>query len=291
MRVSDNSTFDAMRRQLSSAQSNVMTAQNQASSGLKVSKPSDDPVAAAAARRETSRKSLADAAKAATDKATTSLQGTDDALNDAYNQLSSVRDLALQASSSTMSAADRSAAAVQVRSIKDELVALGNTNVAGSYVFGGYADGKQPYATDGTFVGDSNTKAIQSAPGLRVPASIAGPAVFGSGSDGVFAKLDQLASALDNNDPDAIKASYDALSTNSDQVLNARAAVGSMMDNVTVAASIADRVSTTAQDQVTALTGIDEVTSATNLVQAQSALSSAVAIAQQLPNNSLVGGK
>ena len=51
MRVSDNATFESIRRQVNSAHAGVLAAQDQASSGLRVSKPSDDPVAASAARR------------------------------------------------------------------------------------------------------------------------------------------------------------------------------------------------------------------------------------------------
>ncbi|MDB4991097.1 MAG: flagellar hook-associated protein 3 [Myxococcaceae bacterium] len=291
MRVSDNATFESIRRQVNSAHQGVLTAQGQASSGLRVAKPSDDPVAAAAARRETSRKALADASKSATDTASTLLQGSDDALNDVYNGLTSVRDLALQGSSSTMSAQDRSAAAIQVRSIREQMVALGNTNVAGRYVFAGFSDKAPAYASDGTFTGDGSTKQVQASPGLRVPASIPGTAIFGTGSTTIFQQLDKLSAALDANDTDAIKASYDALDQNQSRVLDARSQLGSMMNNVTVAGSVAERVSATAQIQVTHLVGMDDVAAATNLMQAKSTLDKAITIAQQIPTSSLAGGK
>jgi len=291
MRVTDNATFDAMRRDVNNARTGVLKAQDQASSGLRVSKPSDDPLAAAAARRETSRKALADATKTATDKANTLLQGSDDALNDVYNGLTSVRDLALQMSSSTASDQDRSNAAIEVRSIRDQMVALGNTNVAGSYVFAGYKDKTKAYETDGTYSGDDSTVSVQSAPNLKIPASIPGSQVFGTGADSAFSQLDTLASALESNNLTAIKKSYDSLETNQNQVLAARSSVGGMINNVTIAGSIADRISTTAVKRVNDLVGLDEVTAATNLVQAKGALDKAITIAQQIPTSSLAGGK
>src|ERR671933_347012 len=52
MRVTDSAAFAAIRKQVTRARAEFATAQEQASSGLRVQKPSDDPVAAAAARRE-----------------------------------------------------------------------------------------------------------------------------------------------------------------------------------------------------------------------------------------------
>src|SRR5690349_10942988 len=94
MRVTDAATFELMKRRVGVASTAVQTAQEQASSGLRVAKPSDDPIAAAAARRETSRKALADAGKTATDQATSLLQGSDEALNDVFQALSRAHDLA-----------------------------------------------------------------------------------------------------------------------------------------------------------------------------------------------------
>ena len=62
MRVTDRQAFDAMNRQITDARTRTMKAQEQATSGLKVARPSDDPVAAAAARRESARKVYAESA-------------------------------------------------------------------------------------------------------------------------------------------------------------------------------------------------------------------------------------
>jgi flagellar hook-associated protein 3 FlgL len=281
-----------MRRRVSEASANVQTAQNQAASGLRVSKPSDDPLAAAAARRESSRHALADAGKSATDRANTFLQGSDGAINDVLTALGRARDLATASASSTVSAQDRSALAVEVRSIRDQMIALGNTNIGGRYVFGGHRDQAPPYASDGTFNGDSSTKRVEVLPGLQVNASIAGSAIFGDAGPGdMFQTLDTLASALEANDVDGVAGSLGALDANQARVSNARSQIGSMMSNVTVAGAVAERSSTSAQVEFNRLVAIDEVTAATNLVQAKTLLQSAIAIVQQMPIGGLTGGK
>lgn len=292
MRVTDSMTYSAIRKQVSRARDDVATAQEQVSTGLRVQKPSDDPVAAAQARREHARKALADAGSKATDYATTELQGADQALGDVYDGLTRVRELALENGSSTASAENRRTAAIEVRKIYDQMVALGNTNVAGKYIFAGYRDKSAPFQDDGTFVGDDSTKEVQSIPGLRTTASISGSTVFGSGqADDMFTTLNNLANALDSNDPDAINATLDTIDKNGDRVLSARSQVGAMMDSVSVAKSVADNYSYRAQTSISNLVEVDQVTSATNLMQAKNALDAALAVAQQIPVGNLAGGK
>lgn len=294
MRVTDAATFELMKRRVGAASTSVQTAQEQASSGMRVNKPSDDPVAAAAARRETSRKALADAGKTATDQATSLLQGSDDALNGMFQALGRARDLASSSVSSTVGPQDRIGAAIEVRSIRDQMIALANTNVAGRYVFGGRSDQKAPYQSDGTFVGDGETKQVQVLPGLKVNTSISGKAIFAgdeSGAGDLFKTLDDLAKALDANDTSGIGASLGAIDSNQSLVTNGRSQIGAMMSNVTVAASVAERSGTSAQIEFNRLVAIDEVTAATNLVQAKTVLQSAIAIAQQMPIGGLNGGK
>lgn len=292
MRLSDSQVFDNVRRQLTTARENAIKAQDQASSGLRVSKPSDDPVAAAAARRESSRKALADAGVSATDTATTLLEGSDAALSDVFEGLTHARELGLAAASSSSSPENRTAAAEQVRKIREQMVALGNTNVAGKYVFAGYRDQTPAFDKDGSFVGDNSVKETQALPGTRVASSISGEAVFGTNqADDMFSALDRLASALDANDTDAIRASFDDLEKNQDRVLASRSQIGAMLDSVKVVGAVAEQHSYRAELEVGRLTGIDEVTAATNLMQAKSALEAALTIAQQIPAGSLAGGK
>jgi flagellar hook-associated protein 3 FlgL len=292
MRVTDAAVFDNVQRQLTHARQNVVTAQEQAGTGMRVQKPSDDPVAAAAARRERSRQALADVGVSATESATTQLEGSDSALNDVYEGLTSAYDLALANASSTPNAENRTAAATQVRMIREQMVALGNTNVGGRYIFAGYRDQTPAFSQTGNFVGDSSTKEVQAVPGVYVKASISGDKVFGTGSpDDMFSSLDKLATALDANDPDAVRSLLTDLNTNQSRVLAARSQVGAMLDTARVAGAVAGRQSYQSKIEVGRLVEVDEITAATNMMQAQGALNTALAIAQQIPVGGLTGGK
>ena len=143
MRVTDSSSFNGVQKSLLRARKDVAIAQEQAGSGMRVSKPSDDPVAAAAARRENSRKALADSGVKNTELAQMQLEGADQALGDVFEGLTRARELAVEQASDTAGPESRRAAAIEVRKIREQMVALGNTNVAGRYVFAGFRD-QQP---------------------------------------------------------------------------------------------------------------------------------------------------
>lgn len=292
MRVTDASMYAAMRKQVGKAREDFTKAHEVASSGLRVAKPSDDPVAAAAARRENARKALADAGKRATEHATMQLEGADQAIDDVFNGLTEARDLALEHSSATSNAENRRSAAVQVRKIRDQMVAMGNTNVAGRFIFAGYRDQAPPFTSNGEFEGDAARKEVQSMPGLKVEASISGSTVFGTDTEqSTFQLLDQLATALEEDDLDTLRIKLDEFGAHETRILGARSEVGSMLNSVEMAHNVADRYSARSQLEVSRLIAADEISAMTDLVQAKSALESALSVAKQIPVGSLVGGK
>ncbi|HEX5656802.1 MAG TPA: flagellar hook-associated protein FlgL [Polyangiales bacterium] len=284
MRVSDNAKFASVTKNVQKAQSDFVSAQQKAGSGLRVAKPSDDPVAAAQARREASRKALGAAGISAADAATDQLSGADQALDDVYSGLDRARELALQGASDTMSKENRSDLAQEMRKIRDQMVSLGNSKVGDKYVFAGYRDQTAPFEQSGTFVGDGNIKEVQPVPGMRVAASISGASVFGSGApNDTFSTLDSLIAGLESNDPEAIRGQLDHLQASQDRVVKSRSVVGSLMDSVELGRNVADQQQARATSQIASLTEVDAVQSALNLMQAKSALEAAITVAGQIP--------
>ncbi len=98
------------------------------------------------------------------------------------NQLQSLRDLALEANTSTLSSQDRAAIATQAVQIQNSLLALANTQDGnGEYLFGGFATQTQPFtlsAAGATYNGDQGQRQVQIAAGQTVADSDNGYAVF-----------------------------------------------------------------------------------------------------------------
>lgn len=289
MRVTDSSAYAALNKRLSAARTEVAEAQERAATGMRVAKPSDDPVAYAAARRENNKKALADAGVRATDLATTQLLGADEALSTGTDAIARAKELALQGASESLGADQRRDLALEVRQLRDQMIALGNTEVAGSFVFGGYRDDAAPFDGAGQFVGDATVKEVSAYPGLKASASLPGEQAFGANAgSNVFASLEALATALESNDPTAVRATIADLDNDEKRMITARSRLGSMLDSVETARNVADRYSYSAEAEAARLTENDQVMGITDLLRAKGALDAALAVAQQMPTGGLI---
>jgi flagellar hook-associated protein 3 FlgL len=289
MRVSDANVFSALNRRLNTARADMAEAQERAGTGKRVGKPSDDPVAYAAARRENNKRALAEAGIRNAEVASAQLNTADEALGMATDAIASAKALAITGGSGALGAEQRQALAGQVDQIRAELISLGNTQVAGVYVFGGYADDRPPFDANGVFVGDRSTKEVTTYPGVKASASMPGEDAFGIGGQGdVFSALEALSTALNNNDQAGVRASLSGLADCESRMITARARVGAMSDGVEAASAVADRYSYSAKVEASRLTEIDEVSAVTDMLKAKAALEAATATANELPTGGLV---
>jgi len=290
MRVTDSAVFGSMKRQLGSARARVVSAQDTASDGLRVRKPSDDPAAFAEARRQRSRQALAEAGEKTADAAFNRLASTDDALNSVGEMLSRVRELAMEGANGTLDASNRAGMAVEVRQLRTQILAVANTEVDGQHVFAGNADGAAPFETDGSFNGTNSSRQLQAYPGVRFQTSLEGGTPFGAGTgNDVFATMDALATALEGNQPSDVRATLANIDTSFDRISHARAQVGAMMDSMDVARSVTNRYAFDATRETSRLTEVDEVSAASDLMKASTAYNAALAAAQRLPLSGLIG--
>lgn len=291
MRISDAQLYDLTRRSLSRAKQDLSVAQEQASTGVRVAKPSDDPTAAAAARRERNTQRLAESGQRGAELATVYLEGADEAIGEMQDLLSRAKELAMVGSTDTMDVDSMRAQQTEVLELKRQLVLAGNTKVAGSYIFGGFKDDVPPFDAQGVYTGDDTPRTIEVLPGVRVASStqISSAVGVGGGVD-VFQALDSLAAALGAGDRDAVRATLSDLTTSEKQLIDARTQVGSTMDGIAVARSVSERYKTQAQIERGRLVDADEISAISDLMQAKSALDAAIASASKLPIGGLING-
>ena len=150
MRVSNDTLRSAFLAALESAQRRVIDTQEKVSSGKRVNKPSDDPVAAARIAHLDASLSRLDQYKSNSDFARNQLGLEESALSSVIDNLQRVRELALQGNNSTANDSDRKDIAAEIRQARDALLALANTtDVDGRHLFGGYVEGAVPFTHDG----------------------------------------------------------------------------------------------------------------------------------------------
>ena len=169
------------------------------SSGLRLNKLSDDPLAAGQAVTIADSLRRDDAFLATAASVGNRLQAGDTALGAVVTQLTSAISTAVGALNNTSNDSDRATAAQQLAAIRKSLLSLANSSYNGSYLFSG-ASTSAPFteAPDGsvTYTGDTNTSTVPLLSGGMLQGSLAGSSVFLSPSGSVFDSLNAIISEL-----------------------------------------------------------------------------------------------
>lgn len=291
MRVPDSMLYRMHRQQINQSRSDIAEAQLQAATGIRVHKPSDDPLGAAQIRGFTSRIEQAEATLRNIESTTGRLQLSEATISEATALISRATELAVQQSNDTFSADDREATALEIRSIQEQLRTLANTEHNGEYLFAGFQTDTPPYDNAYVFQNDTNIRQIEVAPGHRVDSHVNGSDIFGGalGAVAVFDVVNDVAAAMEANDPDTLRQQLDRLEASHEQLVQGRARVGTLLNRFEVSREVTlqthDRALIDRQEVLEA----DPIEAAQNLVQADVALQAAITIASRLPLPGLLG--
>ncbi len=192
MRVSEASMREAWLRSLGATQSQLARTQNQISTGLRFSKPSEDPVGAVQSLDLT--RALAENSQYSrnADMAGNRLGAEETTLASVGNVLQRLHELAVEANNATQTNDTRSGIASEVREALGTLIQLANTkDGSGNYLFAGFSGLTQPFnLVGGTVVysGDQGQRQIQIGASRQLADSDSGTAVFQAilNGNGVF---------------------------------------------------------------------------------------------------------
>jgi flagellar hook-associated protein 3 FlgL len=128
--------------------SDLAYVEEQIATGKRILKTSDDPVGTAKLIQLKSQLAQENQYKSNINDGTSFMNVTDTAMSSMYTAMQRVRELALEASSDTMSASDRVSTFEETDQLLREVVSLLNTNYNGSYVFGGSQSQIEPYSVE-----------------------------------------------------------------------------------------------------------------------------------------------
>jgi flagellar hook-associated protein 3 FlgL len=182
MRVTQSLIQTQFLNSIGNLESSISQQQNLISSGASFTTASQNPTAAGSV--DNYQQALAQSQQFDTNasSAQTNLSTEDNALSQVQSQLQTLRDLALESNSGTLSNSDRTAIATQAVQIQNSLLALANTqNGNGEYIFGGFSAQTQPFtlsATGATYNGDQGQRQVQIAAGQTVADGDNGDTVF-----------------------------------------------------------------------------------------------------------------
>lgn len=233
MRVTFNMIANNVLKNLSSNLTRLEKLQNQLSSGKKIIKPSDDPVSTS---RLIELKSTLNANKQYSrniDFLKTELNVADKALQDISSTLTRVKELAVRGANETLSQENRNAIAEEVDQLIDHLIQIGNTNVSGRYIFGGYKTSEAPLEKSGNAVlykGDGNLRSVEVSNNVLINASPTGKSLFVD--SGMFDTLVLLRDALLGGNISQITETIDKIDAISDRVSSELSGLGARLSRV-----------------------------------------------------------
>lgn len=206
MRVTDKMLLTVATQGQRKTMDRLVRATRVASSGLKVERPSDDPVAFAGTVSRDARDGVVKARKEVAERAANDLQVAEGVLNQAGDMLIRARELVLGAANETVSAEMRATVGQEVRGLRTALIGLANSRGANGYLFGGSRSGTAPVSENGVFSGNPDEVRVDVSDGVSVRTNASGARAFTAlGGLDLFTEMGNIADALERNDLVAVR--------------------------------------------------------------------------------------
>lgn len=281
-RISTQAFYDRFDRDLTALRSRADTLQSALGSGERLTRPSDDPVAAARLRALARAEASAGIDQTLAARTATDLTLADKALQSFADQVIRVRELAIHAGSTILSATERGAIAAELDEIGKTLLGLANSrDSAGHALFGGQTSGAA-YARDAagvvSYLGTASAGDLVLDDGESIGRGITGPDFLdlatASGPTTLFAVVRTLADALVGPGDSALTArdSLGPLDTALDRLTTQQAVVGARLGWIDLHAERGTRQAELRAEEQAAVGGIDLAETVSKLQQTMTVL-------------------
>jgi len=149
MKISTTLYFDRATQQLGDVQGELAKTQEQLSTGKQIVKPSDSPDKASLVTRLESELARQAGYQNTLKTVNTRLQASETVLKNTSDVLVRIKEISIQAASDTLSPADRQSIALEISSLKDQMLSLANAqDTNGNYLFSGSRVGSPAFSKD-----------------------------------------------------------------------------------------------------------------------------------------------
>lgn len=290
MRITDNIRLFDMGRTISELTARQADAAQRASTGRRLTKPSDDPVGAAKLARLSASLEQAGTLRSTISLVQDDVSSAEDVLAQSMELFTRARELALQGANGTLNSENRLGLAKEVASLKAQLVALSNTKGSYGSLFAGHKIDSPAFDGTGAYLGDGGFKQIEVSPGVAIRASLSGEKAFGGANGGVnvFGELDTLETALVSNDTALVSATLSGLDTAHAQLSQSRSDAGLIMNRMSTADLTLQQAEIGLTKRQSNLADADAFQSISELSRVGSTLEQAISVARTILDNNLV---
>ena len=257
MKISTTLYFDRANQQLGDVQGELAKTQEQLSTGKQIVKPSDSPDKASLVTRLESELARQANYQGTLKSVNTRLQSEETVLKNTSDVMVRMKELATQAANDTLSPADRQSIALEVSSLKDQVLSLANTqDTNGNYLFSGSRVGSPAFGKNAqgqvVYQGDESRMKVAVGDNRRMNLNIPGSDAFvkvirtdANGNKtgvGFFQAIDDLANAVKNSDHNSIQRGIAEIDTLQQGVSDATAQIGTDMNVVDMQNSVLDEI-------------------------------------------------
>ncbi|HWQ89288.1 MAG TPA: flagellar hook-associated protein FlgL [Desulfitobacteriaceae bacterium] len=294
MRITNNMLSRNLLRNLENAQGRMDILQNQMSSGSRILKPSDDPVAVQNALRLKNSISAVEQWKNNADEAIQYMNNCDGVLENISSMLQRVRELAVQGANGTLSAEDRNAVSLEVDQLQEQLRLAANTQIGSKYIFSGTQTDKELQKWDGvnwTWQGNDQEIRFEVGSNVSLPISVNGQTLFKTpltGVSGMFDTLSSLSSAIKTNDTTAVEDSLKNIDGNIDNVIAHLTDLGARTNRMTMLREQMNTMSSNLQQNLSDIQDADIAKTMIDFTNSENVYKAALSVGAKIIQPSLV---
>lgn len=281
MRITNSTALRSSLSQLDANRTAIDTLQAQVSSGLRLTKPSDDPVGVSEVMHSNSSLTAITQYQRNIDAATARNTSEGTALDQLTNLLSRAKELAVAQSTGTANDATRKTAAAEMEQLFNTAVSLAGTKNGSEYLFGGDAVTQTPFTVTGTgstldftTTNPSGSRSVAIAAGQSLVATHDGQQVFGD--SGILAALRDATRALQSGNQANVTASMSALDSSFDNIQVIQGEQGARANALDVASQNLTALKANLTAYKTQLQGVDIESAVTELVTKQTSYQAAM---------------
>jgi flagellar hook-associated protein 3 FlgL len=296
--VSTSAFYERARLDMTALRARAEELQAAMGRGERLSRSSDDPVAASRLRSLARSESFAAIDTTNTNRAISDLTLTDTALGSFAEYITRVKELAVQAANAVLTPAQRAGIGSELAQLRGNLIALANSrDSAGHALFGGETAGQAfilNAAGNPVYAGTATAGELPLGEGQSVTRGLTGPEFMNFNANGsptdIFAVVKGLADALQGGVADPAQAARDALGvldSGLEAVTTAQTVIGSRLGWIDLTSERRNELSELRADEQAEIGGTDLAATVTRLQEALTVLQASQASFAKLASLSL----
>lgn len=293
MKATMGMNYRLLSTNLETMSNKLFELRQQAATGKKLNRPSDDPGAIRPVLNYRMQSASTERYLKHLSSASGEMQILDSQLGNVENIMVAAKETTIAAMNSGANEADRQTYADRLSQLHDELLYAANTQVDGKYIFSGYGEFTKPFLEDGSYNGGENIKTVEVEPGKHIDKQVSGEALFlGDTEDGLgidlFKVLRDVEHAIRSGDVEGMSQGLEDLETGAEQVRRTRGRMGNNAWRIDRAESYLTDASIEFKSMISSYEDADLLEVFSDLVQQETAFEAALNVTTRVSRLSIL---